>query len=159
MFELNGTLVIFVISFLGFMLALNELFLKPVGNVIALREGRIRKDLDTETNCREDAQELADTYERHLHEIHLEAQGLISHALEEAGATRSARLTRISQEGIKQLEEAKSTIAANRNQLITALVHEETELVQLITRKVLGDDTVQVSLDEAEVRRCLEETC
>jgi len=38
-------------------------------------------------------------------------------------------------------------------------VAEEVELVETITRKVLGDDSVNVDIDSSQVRRTLEEAC
>jgi F-type H+-transporting ATPase subunit b len=155
-FNLNGTLVVFVISFLIFMWLLNELFLKPVGQTIEKRGKLIEGELDAGKGARAEAQQLLEKYEDDLKRIRSEAQSVITKATEDANKERIAQLERIAADGQKQLDKAKAEIATERERLIDALVAEEAALVETITRKVLGDDSVQLHLDAGQVRRTLE---
>lgn len=157
LFSLNGTLVIFVVSFLLFMWLLNQIMLKPVGNVIEQRTKLIEGDLDAGKQARLEAQNVLERYEEDLKKIRHEAHSLIAKATEEAARDRNAQLDKVSRDGQAKLEKAKAEIAAERERLIDALVGEEKELVETITRKVLGVDSIQLDLDSSQVRRTLEE--
>jgi F-type H+-transporting ATPase subunit b len=159
LFSLNGTYIIFIVSFLIFMWLLNEIMLKPVGRVVEARQKLIEDNLEAGKRARGEAQQLVETYEQDLRKIRSEAQGIIQAATDEANRQRQAELDRVAREGQVKLEKAKEDIAGERAKLIDALVGEEAELVETITRKVLGDESVHVSIDETKVRRELEEAC
>ncbi|HEY9792635.1 MAG TPA: ATP synthase F0 subunit B [Candidatus Obscuribacterales bacterium] len=156
-FELNGTIVIFVVSFLVFMWLLNQIMLKPVGDVIEQRSKLIDADLEASKNSRGEAQRLLEGYEDDLKKIRHDAHAVLTRATEEVSRERHSQLDRVAKEGQTKLDKAKADIAAERERLIDALVAEEKDLVETITRKVLGDESVQVSLDNGQVRRTLEE--
>ena len=159
LFQLNGTYVVFILSFLAFMALLNQLYLKPVGKTIEGRARLVAAKLEASKNAKIEAQKLLESYESHLLKIRQEAQQLIAQATEEANASRAAELERVAKDGQGKLEMAKAEIAAERAKLIDALVAEESELVETITRKILGDESVNVRVDANEVRRTLEEAC
>ena len=159
LFQLNGTLVVFIVSFLIYMWLLNEIMLKPVGRVIAERQKFIEKELEAGRGGRQEADKLQTQYEDHLKKIRGEAQSVIATATDQANRHRTEELGKISKAGQTKVEEAKQAIDAERAKLIDALVAEERELVETITRKVLGDESVHVDVDPGEVRRTLEEAC
>ena len=156
LFSLNGTIVIFVLSFLIFMWLLNQLMLKPVGNAMEKRAKLIEDDIDAGKAARSQAQQLLEHYEGELREIRHKAQAVIHKATEEANRNLSAQLDRVAKDGQAKLDKARTDIAAEREKLIDSMVAEEKELVETITRKVLGDESVQVDLDNSQVRRTLE---
>jgi F-type H+-transporting ATPase subunit b len=156
MFDLNGTLVIFILSFLLFMMALNEVMLKPVGKVIEARKAKIKADIEAGKTAREDAQQLIAQYEKHVHEVRSNAQGVINEAIEKANYHRNLEMDRLRTEGRQKLDNAKTEIASERDSLIDGLVKQEMDLVQEIGRKLLGEDAV-LALDSKKVRRAVEE--
>lgn len=155
MFDINGTLPIFVISFLVFMYLLDVILLKPVAKVIDQRDETIRKNIESGKSSREQAQKLLEKYEQELREIREKAQKHIADASEQANKERQAELSRLTKEGQEKLNAAKAEIEAERASLIDALVPKERELVEAITQKVLGEP-VAVNLDPSQVRRTLE---
>ena len=157
LFELNGTFVIFVASFLIFMMLLDQIMLKPVGRIIEQRNAMMSGSVTTAKQSREEADKLLSQYEGNLKAIRHEAQAVISKATEEANRLRNAELSRVSEHGRKRLDEAKANIDSERATLIDALVAEEKELVETITRKVLGDENVRINIDESRLRSTLEE--
>lgn len=159
LFSLNLTVVVFVISFLVFMWALNEVFLKPVGKVLEERAKLIEDKAASGKAAHQEAGHLQDNYEAELKKIREEAQATIAKATEEANHARAAMLRVVADEGMDKLDKAKADISAERAQLIDALVAQEQDLVEAITRKVLGDDSVNIKIDESDVRRTLEEAC
>lgn len=159
MFEVNGTLVIFVLSFLVFIYLLNEIMLKPVGKTLEMRAYKIQSDLESAKASRHQAEQVLDKYEQDLKHIRSEAQGLINTAIEESNQTRQGDLAKVAAEGKSLLDKSKAALSAERASLIDSLVAQERELIETITRKVLNDETVKVSVDDTEVRRTLEEAC
>lgn len=159
LFQLNATLVVFVISFLIFMWLLNEIMLKPVGRALEDRAKYIADQIAAGKEAHHQAGELQTKYEADLKHIREEAQQVIAKAVDEANKARQEQLNKIAAEGQAKLDKAKKEIEAERAKLIDALVAEETELVETITRKVLGDDSVNIDIDTTQVRRTLEEAC
>lgn len=156
MFDLNGTLVIFIVSFLLFMWLLNEMVLKPVGKTLELRAKKIQGDIDSGKEAREAALALLESYESDLKRIRTEAQAVINSAVEDANKQRAAEIDKVAKHGQKKLEEAREALAVQRGVLIDALVAPISELVEVSTRKVLGDESVHVSIDASQVKRTLE---
>lgn len=159
LFSLNGTLIIFVVSFLIFMWLLDKVFLTPVGRVLEQRAKLIEEAQGSGKGSHQEAAQLQAKYEADLKRIREEAQAVIGKAVEEANRSRNDQLSKLKAEGLQRLEKAKQEVEAEREQLIDALVAQERELVETITRKVLGDESVSVSIDDGQVRRTLEEAC
>ena len=157
MFVVNGTLIIFVVSFLVFIKLLDLIMLKPVGKAIAMRQERIQNDLDSGRQARQNAAALTESYELHLSQKRSEAQNLITGAVAAANKQKSEKLEALHKQALSQLESAKAALAAEHSHLLDDLVAHEKELVQEITTKVLGEP-VLVQLEPERVRRQLEES-
>ena len=155
MFAINGTLVIFVISFLLFMILLNEIMLKPVGRVISERDAKILSDLEAAKTARAEAASKVESYESHVKQIRSEAHSLITSTVASANKEKSSALDKVHKQGNEKLEGAKANIAAEREALIDNLVAQERELVEVITQKILGEQVV-LQLDSNKVRQNLE---
>lgn len=156
MFDINGTLVIFVASFLIFMVLLNEIMLKPVGRVIDERNARIQADLEAAKQARLEASGKVENYESHVKQIRSEAHSLITSTVATANKAKSEAISQVQKESSEKLESAKANIASERETLIDDLVAQERELVEAITQKILGEP-VAVHLDASKVRQNLEE--
>ena len=154
MFEINATLVIFVASFLLFMILLNQIMLKPVGAAMEARKANIDANLEAAKAARAKAEDTVKAYQKHLHEIRTEAQGIINTSLEAANKAHQDEMSRVKAEGRVKLEAAKKDIYAERDALLGQLVGDETQLVEAITSKLLGEK-VTISLDTALVSKAL----
>lgn len=157
MFVPNGTLVIFVISFLVFMKLLDMIMLKPVGNAIQKRQEKAQKDLEAAKLARQQASGMLEGYEADLKHTRSEAHSALTSAVATANKEKSDALAKVQKEGLAKLENAKTVIAAEREQLIDELVGHEKELVEAITQKILGEP-VAVNFDASKVRKNFEET-
>lgn len=158
MFELNGTYVIFIASFLVFIFLLNEIMLKPVGKVIAERRAQIEANVEESKKSRQEADVVLVQYQNRLSETRGEAQRIVNEALVKAQRVRDEKVKEVQEEGRKRLEKAKAELASERQTLIDGLVEQEIELVKLINHKLMGETSV-VTLDKEKVRRALEEAC
>ena len=157
MFELNLTLVIFLVMFGVFIKLLNAVFLKPVGEVIAKREKRIKDDIAEGQSSRQLASERLDDYERGLKEVRGQAQALIAETTATAQKQRMAQLKTLQEQGQEKVAAAKAQIDQERGSLVDKLVEEEKVLVETIIQKLLGSNKA-FSLDASVVKRALEES-
>lgn len=156
MFELNATIVIFMLSFLLFMVLLDNLFLTPVGDAIESREAKITGDSSKAMELRDDAKAVVEKYEKSLSEIREEAQKIINQSMGEAQKDRASKLAAIEDEGRKKFHVAKESLEMDRKILVKELVEEETKLVSEIVTKLLGASSA-VTVSNAEVVQALEE--
>ncbi|MCW5822052.1 MAG: hypothetical protein KIT34_04570 [Cyanobacteria bacterium TGS_CYA1] len=154
MFELNATCALFVVSFLLFMLALNELFLKPVGEVIEKRQSRISNDLASARELRDEASVELAKYEKQLSTVREEARTIIADLVAKSQSERALKMAEIEKEGRTKLDTAHKELAGERTKLIAALVDEEKALVQGIVSKLLGK-SVSIDLDSELVKKAL----
>lgn len=156
MFDLNLTCPIFVAMFLGFMVLLNEMVLKPVGKAIAERQAIIKGNIDAAAKAREEANEVVTQYHARIHAANAEAQALISETTSASEKTRAAELKKVQDKGQAEIQAAREKLAAERKVLIEQLIDQEKGLVESITKKLIGDNA-SVSLDSGTVKRALEE--
>lgn len=158
MFDINATYLIFIASFLVFIMLLNEIMLKPVGRVLEKRAEKIRNDIEDGKSARVQAEEVLDGYHQQLLKTKNEAQAIINEALEKASYYRNTEMTKIKDEGRKRVDAAKAEIDVERAGLMEALTKQESEMVKTIMEKLLGEPVV-VNLEHDKVRRALEEAC
>ena len=156
MFELNGTFVIFVLSFLVFMYLLNEIMLKPVRCVLELRAQKIQSDLTVSRSYRAQADETLATYEKNWHDVRHQAQGIINSGVDSATKHRNERMSAVHAEGKQKLEELQSEIAREHAHLIDQLIPNEVALINELTEKLLGEK-VSLQLEPEYVKRTLQE--
>jgi F-type H+-transporting ATPase subunit b len=158
MFDINATYLIFIASFLVFIMLLNEIMLKPVGRVLEKRAEKIRNDIEDGKSARVQAEEVLDGYHQQLFKTKSEAQAIINEALEKANYHRNTEMAKIKEEGRRRVDAAKAEIAVERSSLMEELTKQESQLVKTIMEKLLGEPVV-VNLEHDKVRRALEEAC
>lgn len=156
MFQPNATLLVFVVMFLLFMVALNAMVLKPIGMVLDKRREKIKSDIETGATARAKAAAIVGDYQKTVHDARMQGQTLIGDAETSAQKARQAELKRVLDAGQVKLQEAKQGIAAERTALIGHLVEEEKTLVAMIVKKLLGDSS-SVVVDTDKARQVLVE--
>lgn len=158
MFELNGTYIIFIASFLVFMVLLNEIMLKPVGKAIADRKALIQEHLEISQNSRAKAEAELVSYQERLNSTRHEAAGIRNEASQAAQKVRDQKLKEVQDEGRKRLDKAKAELALEKKELVEGLVDQELEIVNTISKKLLGE-SASANVDRNKVRKVLEEVC
>ena len=158
MFELNGTYIIFIASFLVFMVLLNEIMLKPVGKAIADRKALVQEHLEVGKHSREKAEAELVSYQERLNSTRHEAAGIRNEASQAAQKVRDLKLKEVQDEGRQRLDKAKAELAEEKKQLVEGLVDQELEIVNTISKKLLGE-SASVNVDRNKVRKVLEEVC
>ncbi len=158
MFELNGTYIIFIASFLVFIYLLDEIMLKPVGKAIADRKSLIQEHLEISKSSRLKAESELAAYQERLNSTRHQSAGILNEAAQAAQKVKDDKLKTIQEEGRKKLDKAKAELAEEKKELVEGLVGEELELVSTISKKLLGE-SVSVNVDRNKVRKVLEEVC
>jgi F-type H+-transporting ATPase subunit b len=153
----NATIVFFIISFLIFMMLLNEVFVKPVGEVIERRNRKIAAGLEASKESRDKIRDLTADYEKTLAQSRDAAQSEINSAVSAAQAVRTKELSGVKERSRKRLDESRKELQAEKTVLLENLVTEEAQLVQQIVGKVLGDSKKVVDINSQSVQRALEE--
>jgi F-type H+-transporting ATPase subunit b len=158
MLEVNGTLIVLVLSFLLFVWALNLVYITPVAKAMEARSAKIEQDLSASRALREEAQGVLGQYELHLADVRSKAQNTINDAVIEAQKMRSAELAKVQGEGRKRVEVARTSLAQEKKALVAELVDSEIQIVDTIMKKLIGS-AVGASLDRASVQKAIEEAC
>jgi len=158
MFELNGTFIIFIASFLVFMFLLNEIMLKPVGKAIADRKALVAEHLEVSKSSRIKAESELVAHQEKINSARHQAAGMRNEAAAAAQKVRDDKLKTIQDEGRKKLDAAKKDLAAEKKVLVEGLVDQELELVNTISKKLLGE-SAKANVDREKVRKVLEEVC
>lgn len=159
MLEVNGTLIVLVISFLAFIWMLDMVFVSPVSKVMEARANRVAGDLEKSKALRMEADTVLGEYEKHLFQVREKAQTTINEAVGEAQKKRNAEISKVQEEGRKRLDQAKTALAGEKVLLIDQLVEEESKLVDIIMSKLIGSSYKPGNLDTALVKRTIEEAC
>lgn len=158
MFELNGTFIIFIASFLVFMFLLNEIMLKPVGKAIADRKALVAEHLEVSKSSRLKAESELAAHQDKINSARHEAAGVRNEAAVAAQKIRDEKLKNVQDQGRKKLDAAKTDLVAEKKALVEGLVDQELELVNSISKKLLGE-SAKTNVDREKVRKVLEEVC
>lgn len=118
MLEVNGTLLILVVSFLAFIWMLDMVFVTPVSKTLEARSRKIQEDLDNSKDLRKEAEAVLSQYEKHLAEVREKAQATINDAVGEAQKKRSEAVSKIQEEGRGRLDAAKASLASEKRSLV-----------------------------------------
>jgi F-type H+-transporting ATPase subunit b len=158
MLEVNGTLIVLVLSFLIFVWALNLVYVKPVAKAIDARAAKIEQDLTASRNLREEAQGVLGEYELHLAEVRSNAQNIINDAVVEAQKQRSSELAKVQADGRARVDAVRITLAKEKTVLVSGLVDSEMQIVETMMQKLIGSGAV-TTLDRDQVQKAIEGAC
>lgn len=159
MLELNGTVVVLLISFLAFIWALDLVFVKPVSKVLEARAAKIEKDLEASKASRTEADLVLVDYQKRLAEVRSKAQSIINEGVTASQKVRNEEISKVQASGRQKLEAARIELAEEKKGLVDQLVDREIELVNIIMGKLIGSNHVAAGLDRSQVKRALEEAC
>ena len=161
MLELNGTVVVLLISFLAFIWALNAVFVQPVSRVLEARAAKVEQDLAQAKVSRSEAEVVLADYQKRLVEVRNKAQTIINESAISAQKVRSEEIAKVQAQGRERLTVAKAELALEKKGLVDQLVDREIELVNIMMTKLIGagHSGSASGLDRALVKKALEEAC
>ncbi|CAN5547271.1 hypothetical protein BH11CYA1_BH11CYA1_30940 [soil metagenome] len=159
MLELNGTVIVLLISFLAFIWALDLVFVKPVSKVLEARAAGVERDLQASKASRTEAEVVLVDYQKLLAEVRSKAQTIINESVTASQKVRTEEISKVQADGRKKLEAARVELAVEKKGLVDQLVDREIELVNLMMGKLIGTSHVASGLDRSQVKKALEEAC
>lgn len=160
MLDVNGTVLILLISFLAFIWALDLVFVKPVSKTLELRAAKVEKDLEAAKVSRKDAEAVLEDYKKRLSTVRGEAQTIINDAVTAAQKTRNDEIAGVQAQGRKRIEDARAALAVEKMGLMDQLVDREVELVNIIITKLIGPGhESSLGANKTAVKKALEEAC
>ena len=159
MLELNGTVIVLLISFLAFIWALDLVFVKPVSKVLEARAANVEKDLEASKASRTEAEVVLVEYQKRLADVRSKAKSIINESVTASQKVRHEEISKVQAEGRKKLEAARVELAVEKKGLVDQLVDREIELVNLMMGKLIGTSHVASGLDRSQVKKALEEAC
>ena len=144
MLEIDGTIIIAMISFIVFGFIMNAVLYKPVMQIIEERKAYLSSNSDAEKNAFKEAQEYNDKRETELEKSKKEAREMVSEGSQKFKIKHNEEVKNFS-------EQQKSRVNAEKEQMNCELAQAETELdksaaelAQIIAGKVLGKDRANV---------------
>jgi len=158
MLEVNGTLIVMILSFLVFMKLLDIVYITPVAKVLSARAGKVEQDLEASRKFREEAEGVLGQYQVKLADVRTKAQNTINDAVVEAQKVRATEIAKVQAEGRSRIETARTALAKEKTDLIGELVESEIQIVDQMMKKLIGS-AAGSSLDRTVVKKALEEAC
>lgn len=159
MLELNGTVIVLLISFLAFIWALDLVFVKPVAKVLEARAAKIEKDLEASKASRAEADLVLVEYQKSLADVRNKAQSIINEGVTASQKLRNEEISKVQAGGRQRLDAARVELAEEKKGLVDQLVDREIELVNIMMGKLIGTSHVASGIDRSQVKKALEEAC
>ena len=154
--EVNGTLVVQLISFLLLLGVLYKFMYRPLVGALEGRSAAIERQLAEAQAAREEAQQQLQAMEERIRTAHADAQALRDRALREAGELRERLGAEARQEAARLVETAQAQVQQEVRRARTELRAEvgalATQIAERLVRKSLTDDDHQRLVREALAR-------
>jgi len=138
LFDFNATLPLMMLQFLVLVLLLNNLFYKPITNVLDERADYIRNSLTTASAYLLQANELTEKYEKALSESRKLAQDTIKSSQKEAQDIVLVNIKQAQQEAEKLVDEASEQLNIQKEQALKTLENQVDILSDQIKAKLLS---------------------
>jgi len=138
LFDFNATLPLMMLQFLVLVFLLNNLFYKPITNVLDERADYIRNSLTTASAYLLQANELTEKYEKALSESRKLAQETIKSSQKEAQDIVLVNIKQAQQEAEKLVDEASEQLNIQKEQALKTLENQVDLLSDQIKAKLLS---------------------
>lgn len=144
MLELDGTLIIAMISFIVFGFIMNAVLYKPIMQIIEERKAYLSSNSDAEKNAEKEACEYSEKREAELEQSRKEARKTVSDGSQKFKTKQSEEIRNFSEQQRSRVNAEKEQMNIEVKQAETELDRTAAELAQIIEDKVLGKDRANV---------------
>lgn len=138
LFDFNATLPLMMLQFLVLVFLLNNLFYKPITNILDERADYIRNSLTTASAYLLQANELTEKYEKALSESRKLAQDTIKSSQKEAQDIVLINIKKAQQEAEQLVDEASEQLSIQKEQALKTLENQVDILSDQIKAKLLS---------------------
>jgi F-type H+-transporting ATPase subunit b len=129
---------------------------KPIAEGLAKRESGIRQQIDSAQQANSEAQRLLAEYKRQLESASAETQAALAQARQEGEALRQRIVDEAKEEAVRQRERAVADIESAKQQALTAIAEQTTDVAVRLAKDVVGREVKRNDHDDL-IRRAVEQ--
>lgn len=155
MFDLNITYIVFIVMFLGFMLAFKAIVLQPLGSVLEARANEILKNNNEALNLRQEANNLIQEYDLKHNEAKVKCKLIISTHLEQALVESKFLISQAEKDSQTTVENTKILLLADKDKLLTALIPEVQNIVNKFVKAICPEVKEELKLSSLLISETL----
>jgi len=144
MLEIDGTIIIAMISFIVFGFIMNAVLYKPIMQIIEERKNYISSNSAAEKEAEEGAVEYTEKREEELEKSKKDSRKLLAEGTQRLKNKQADEIKDFSVLQKNRADAEKEQIINEAKQAETELSHSVSELADMITNKVIGKDRANV---------------
>lgn len=140
MLEFDATAIVIAISFIVFMLIMNDIFYKPLLKLQDEREDYIANNKQQAQNYQNEAQGLLSEHDEIIKQTKKQAKDIISDVLEKAKNEKGEKVAEANQQAAERIRSFHDEMAVAKTQLKDSLSNDMHEIARQISSKILGEE-------------------
>ena len=144
MLEIDGTIIIAMISFIVFGFIMNAVLYKPIMQIIEERKNYISSNSAAEKEAEEGAVEYTEKREEELEKSKKDSRKLLAEGTQRLKNKQADEIKDFSVLQKNRADAEKEQIINEAKQAETELSHSVSELADMITNKVIGKDRANI---------------
>ena len=156
MLEFNATFFVAMFSFIIFMLMMNSILYKPLSRIVEQRENIIRGNYSDAELTNEKIEDIVTQHKANIEETKALAKEQFNQKLNNYKAQKDEILESAKLLAKKDLAIAQTELAGEEKSAKIVLKSRVLSLANLITSKLLGEDTKITEVSEEELNSCFE---
>lgn len=156
MLEFNATFFVAMFSFIIFMLMMNSILYKPLSRIVEQRENIIRANYSDAELTNEKIEDITAQHKANIEETRTLAKEQFNQKLNNYKAQKNEILESAKLLAKKDLAIAQTELAGEEKSAKIVLKSRVLSLANLITSKLLGEDTKITEVSEEELNSCFE---
>lgn len=142
LFDFNATLPLMALQFLLLMVVLNNIFYKPITNILDERNDYIRNSLTQAVENLKKANDLTNQYESELVEARKNVQAIINNTKKQTQSEIAVNMQDVQQQINIMITDASNELNAQKEKALRTLEDQVDILSQEIKTKLLSGQTV-----------------
>ncbi len=136
--EIDGTLIVVIISFFVFMLLMRSVYFEPIRQIKAERERKKEEDRKSTETHLADLEKMKAEYEQGLKDARKRSHLVLQEIRQKAKESAFETLTAARQQAAKELEAQMTELSSWQENAYQKLAEDRSELARLIVQKVAG---------------------
>lgn len=155
MLEFNATFIVSIISFIIFILIMNDIFYKPIIKVINDRKSFIDGNYNDAKDSKEQAETILTQKDERLHQTLNETKKIVSDKVNQANETAQSLTGKAKENSQNSIDDAKTNIHKEEIQTTEALKENVKDLAESISSKILGQNSKIDNVDYDFINKVL----
>jgi F-type H+-transporting ATPase subunit b len=135
------------VTFVALLFVMSKIALPRVGDVLAERRDRIKRDLDAAARLKDETDKALGDYEKALADARANASSIAKDTRAKLAAETDVERHRVDDQIAGKLREADTRIAATKSKAVSAIGDIATDTARAVVQKLIGQD---VSADDVK---------